>query len=70
MLEALNDHFVSAGLNLAKQIDVKPEDDFLKHITSVYALNAISRLAKGKASGPYKVSITLVRDAAISIRIY
>ena len=70
MMEALNDHFVSAGLNLAKQIDVKPEDDFLKHITFVYVLNTISRLEKGKASGPDKVSITLVRDATICIRTH
>ena len=72
MLEALNPHFVSVGLNLAKQIDVKPKDDCLKHIAPVrdtmkfkaidegYVLNAISRLEKGKASGPDKVSVTLV----------
>ena len=35
MLEALNDHFVSVGLSLAKQIDTKPENDFLKNIKSV-----------------------------------
>ena len=64
MLEALNPHFVSVGLNLAKQINVKPKDDCLKYITPVrnkikfkvieegYVLNAISRLGKGKASGP------------------
>ena len=79
MLEALNHHFVSVGLNLAKKIEVKPEDDFLKHITPVrdkmkfkaiddeYVLNAISRLEKGKASGPDKVSVSLVQDAAKSI---
>ena len=72
MLETLNHHFVSVGLNLAKQIDVKPEDDCLKHIAPVrdtmkfkaidegYVLNAISRLEKGKASGPDKVSVALV----------
>ena len=32
-----------------------------------YVLNAISRLKKGKASGPDKVTITFVKDAAISI---
>ena len=79
MLEALSHHFVSVGLNLAKRIDVKPDDDCLKHITPVrdkmkfnaidegYALNAISGLEKGKASGPAKVSVILVQDAAISI---
>ena len=76
---ALSHHFVSIGLNLAKQIDVKPEDDFLKHITPVgdktkckaiderYVLNAISRLEKGNASGPDKLSVTFVQDAAKSI---
>ena len=76
MLEALNHLFASVGLNLAKQINVKPEDDCLKHITPVrdkmkltafderYALDAISRLESGKASGPNKVSVTLVQDAA------
>ena len=71
MLEALNRHFVSVGLNLAKQIDVKPKDDCLKHITPIrhnikfkaidegYVLSAISRLDK--------VSVTLVQDAAKSI---
>ena len=78
MLEALNHHFVTVELKLAKQIDVKPEDDCLKHITpvrdimnfkavdEVYVLNAISRLEKRKASGPDKVSVTLVQDAAKS----
>ena len=32
MLEALNHYCVSVGLNLAKQIDAKPDDDILKHI--------------------------------------
>ena len=32
-----------------------------------YVLNAINRLEKGKASGPDKVTITLVKDTAISI---
>ena len=79
MIETLNHHFVSVGLNLAKQIDVKPEADFLKHITPVrdkmkfkaideeYLLNAISRLENGKASGLNKVSVTIVQDAAKSI---
>ena len=79
MPESLNHRFVSVGLNLAKQIDVKPEDDFLKHITSVrdkmkfktidegYVLNAIIRLQKSKASDPDKVSATLVQDATKSI---
>ena len=32
-----------------------------------YVLNAINMQEKGKASGPDKVTITLVQDAAISI---
>ena len=32
-----------------------------------YILNAIHRLEKGKASGPDMVTISLVKDAAISI---
>ena len=60
-------------------IYIKSEDDCLKHITPVrdrmklkaideaYVLNAISRLEKRKASGPDKVSVTLVQDAAKSI---
>ena len=79
MLEALNEHFVSVGVNLGKQIDEKPEDDYLKHIIPVrdkmkfkaidegYVLNAISRLENEKASGPDKVSVTLVQYAAKSI---
>ena len=79
ILEALNHHFVSVGLNLAKQTDVKPEDDCLKHITPVrdkikfkaideeYVLNAICRLEEGKTAGPDKVSVTLVKGAAKSI---
>ena len=78
MHEALNHHFVSVGLNLIKQIHLKPEDGCLKHITPVrdkmkskaidegYVLNAISRLEKGKASRSNKVSVTHVQDAAKS----
>ena len=79
MLEALNRHFVSVGPYLAKQISSKSDDDCLKHIIpenremlfqtvdEEYVLNAINRLEKGKASGPDKVTITLVKDAASSI---
>ena len=79
MLEALNRHFVSVGPNLAKQISSKSDDDCLKHIIpensemlfqtvdEEYVLNAINRPEKGKASGPDKVTITLVKDAASSI---
>ena len=76
MLEALNHHFVSGGTNLAKTITTKPDDDCLKHVVAgnskltsktidiKYVLDAIGRLKNGKASGPDKVTINLVKDAA------
>ena len=79
MLKALNRHFVSVGPVIAKHIRFNTDDDCLKHmipesremlfqtIDEEYVLNAINRLEKGKASGPDKVTITLVKDAAISI---
>ena len=63
-------------LNLAKTITTKPDDDCLKHVVAVnskltlktidikYVLDAIGRLKNGKASGPDKVTIDLVKDAA------
>ena len=79
MLEVLNRHFVSVGSDLAKHIRSNSDDDCLKHIIpesremlfqtvdEEYVLNAINWLGKGKASGPDKVTITLVKDAANSI---
>ena len=79
MLEALNHHFVLVGPDLAKHIKSNSDDDCLKHIIpesrerlfqtvyEEYVLNAINRLEKGKASGPDKGTITLVKDATISI---
>ena len=79
MLEALNCQFISAGYDLTKQIRLKSDDDWLKHIITEnskmlfetvdegYILNAINRLGKGKESCPDKVPITLAKDAAISI---
>ena len=79
ILEALNRHFVSVGPDLAKQIRSNSDDHCLKHIIpenrkmlfqtvdEEYVLNAINRLEKGNASGPDMVTITLVKDAAISI---
>ena len=76
ILEVLNSHFVSVGPNLAKGIETKPDDDCLKHITpqnntmvfktvqDKYILDAINRLEKRKASGPDKVTVTVVKDAA------
>ena len=79
ILEALNRLFVSVGPDLAKQIWSNSDDDCLKHIIpenremlfqtvdEEYVLNAINRLEREKASGPNMVTITLVKDAAISI---
>jgi len=76
MLKALNHHFVSVGTNLANKITSKPDDDCLKYVVSVnnkmtlntinmkYVLDAIGRLKNGKAPGPDKVTIKLVKDAA------
>ena len=66
-------------LILQKKIRSKSDADCLKHfipenselcfdtVDKGYVLNAINRLEKGKSSGPDKVTITLVKDAAISI---
>ena len=64
---------------LAGPLGHSPRSGCLKHITPArdkikfkaidegYVLNAISRLEKGTASGPDKVSLTLAQDAAKSI---
>ena len=79
MLKALNCHFVSVGLSIAKQVETKPADDGLKCITPVrdqiefkatdvrHILNAVSLFEKGKASDPDKISVAFVKDAARSI---
>ena len=57
-----------AIVKLAKIIISKPYDDCLEHVSSanskMYVLDAIGRLKKGKASGPDKITIDLVNDAA------
>ena len=75
VLEALNCHFVSVGPKLAGSIETRPSDNCLQHITPIndemlfrtvdkkYVMNAINQLKNGKASGPDKVTITLVKDA-------
>ena len=77
--QALSCQFISAGHDLTKQIRSKSDDDCLKHIFTEnsemlfetvdegYILNAINRLEKVKASCPDKVTIKLVKEAAISI---
>ncbi len=76
VLEALNQHFVSVGPSLAKDIVSKPGDDCLQNITSsqremefktvedVFILNAIKKLKYGKAAGPDKVPTMIVKDVA------
>ena len=79
VLEALNCHFVSVGPKLARSIERRQVDNCLQHITQIneemlfktidkkYVMNAINRLKNGKASGPDKVTITLVKDVCESI---
>ena len=75
VLEMLNNHFVSVGPKLASSIETRPSDNCLQHITRVnsemqfktvdktYVLTAIDQLKNGKAPGPDKVTVTLVKDA-------
>ena len=72
----LNHYFVSVWQNLAKWLGAKNEDYCLKHITQVrdqmefkaidesYALNANSQWEEGMVSGPDKVSVRFMKDAA------
>ena len=74
--EALNHHFTSIGPKLAIKLESRPDDDSLKHINvqqnkmifvhidETYVLNAIKQLKNGKATGPDKISTTLIKDAA------
>ena len=74
VLEAFNHHFISKGPKLAQKIEVRSDDDCLQNITAEennivfktvdenYILEAINQLKNGKASGPDKVSITIVKD--------
>ena len=76
VLEALNCHFVSFGPKLARSIETRPSDNCSQHVTPVneemlfkpvdkkYVMNAINQLKNGKASGPDKITITLVKDAS------
>ena len=72
--EALNQHFLSVGPNLAKKITAKPGDDCLQIITleqkemkfktvsSMHIVSEINKLRIGKAAGPDNIPITVVRD--------
>ena len=74
-LEMLNYDFVVVGQKLASNIETRPNDNCLQHITRVnsamqfkivdktYVLAAIDQLKNGKAPGPDKVTVALVKDA-------
>ena len=71
----LNYHFVQVGQKLASSTETRPNDNCLQHITRVnsamqfktvnkrYVLPGIDQLKNGKAPGPDKVTVTLVKDA-------
>ena len=76
ILEALNHHFVSVGPKLASKIEQNANDDPLKHIDNEpntmrltpvddnYVHKGIEQLKNGKAPGPDKIPIMLIKDAA------
>ena len=73
-LEAFNHHFTSIGPKLAQKSAVRRDDDCLLNISTESnnmtfrtvdennILDAINQLKDGKASGPHKVPITIVKD--------
>ena len=74
ILQALDHHFVSVGQNLAGQIEHNSNDDPLKHITQEeslitftpvdcnYVRKATQQLKNGKAPGPDKIPVMLIKD--------
>ena len=74
ILEALNQHFVTVGPNLAKKITAKPGDDCLqkmtseqkemkfKTVSSMHTVSKIKKLRIGKAAGPDNIPKTVARD--------
>jgi len=74
VLQALNHHFVSVGQNLAGQNEQNSNDDPLKHISQEessisftpvdcnYVRKAVQPLKNGKAPGPDKIPIMLIKD--------
>ena len=75
IVEALNHHFVSVGPKLASKIEQNANDDPLQHINNEpttmrltpvddnYVPKAIKQLKNGKAPGPDKIPIILIKDA-------
>ena len=73
VLEAMKNHFVSVGPKLVEKIVSKQGDNCLhyinlesnemvfKSVDENYMANAIRKLKNGKAAGPYKVSITILK---------
>ena len=73
ILEALNQHFISDGPNLAKKIVAKPGDDCLQNITleqtemkfktvcTMHIINSIKKLKGGLAAGPDRMPITFIK---------
>ena len=74
---ALNKHFVSVGPKLAEEIKTKTNDDLLAHICDnnstilnfkmvdvPFIFRALKGLKNGKASGPDRIPVGLVKDAS------
>ena len=74
---AFNEHFVSVGPKLAEEIRTEPNDDPLAQISGInskilnfkiidiqYILRALKELKNGKASGPDRIPVGLVKDAS------
>ena len=74
---AFNEHFISVGPKLAEEIITEPNDDPLSQISGInskilnfkiidiqYILRALKELKNGKASGPDRIPVGLVKDAS------
>ena len=73
VVEEMNRHFALVGPKLAEKITSKPDDDCLCYITpesnvmtiktinETHMHNAIKNLKNGKAAGPDKISIPIIK---------